>query len=58
MNEESVCYKCRHFCVAAPGEPETRDSPAIPADLECEIGNDENFGTRWGCWDWTPREGE
>lgn len=56
MNDESVCYRCKHCIVISPGEPQAWNSPAIPADLECDIGNDENFESRYGCWDWTETE--
>lgn len=49
---ESACKRCKHLCVISEAEPATRDYPGSPAELECDLGNDANFGSRYGCWEW------
>ena len=53
MND-SACTKCKHFYSEGTYCPETLDFP----EIYCELCNDENFGTWYGCWDWKDGRGK
>ena len=52
MNEDSVCVRCINFMVKGKWIPATLESPEEEPEIYCDIGNDENFGTPCGCWDY------
>ena len=52
MINDSVCCHCRKCAVEGRYYPETLESPAEYPEPYCEVGNDENFGTPYGCWDY------
>ena len=54
---DSACIQCTNMASEGEYHRETLESPAEYPEFYCEIGNDDNFGTPCGCWDFHKRTG-